>query len=331
VQKSSALSLSENYGVLTRKRLTLWIGALVLLSASIATLLGFIGARDGISFSHFDWSLAAVAGTAIGTIVLAGFTGALAWTTSGDVRATIRLADATVEDQRARNRPIVAVRVVGVSWVVLDGTSRESVAALQLWLKNVGLGPALDLRLRASYEGTIAPTEEVIAVVAVDEEIVDRPISLARLSEPQAGFDPSKFEVSGECTDRTRTERHPIVVLTEAGLPDQLRAAQQAAAKKAWLQLTPGPHEASERQGGSLPIAGPEQRASRGDRRSAATGRRLRHRPQPAGDRGNDARSESSPGNRHLPIPSRAFLLSPDLARRAWNAERLDRGRLPDP
>jgi hypothetical protein len=112
-------------------------------------------------------------------VLLAGFTGALAWTTSGDVRATIRLADATQEKQRARDRPIVGVRIVEVRNLVLDPTTRQTVPTLGLCVKNVGLGPALDLRLRATYAGAVVPTEEVIAVVEVGESTTQRPISLA--------------------------------------------------------------------------------------------------------------------------------------------------------
>ena len=94
----------RNYGVLTARRLIAWIGALILISTVVSVTLGFVGAQHGVSLRHFNWSLAAVGGTAVGTVLLAGFTGALAWTTSGDVRATIRLADSTQEEQRARNR-----------------------------------------------------------------------------------------------------------------------------------------------------------------------------------------------------------------------------------
>jgi hypothetical protein len=241
VQTSSELSLPNDYGVLTRRRLALWIGALVLLSTSAATLLGFVGARHGISFRHFDWSLAAVAGTAIGTVVLAGFTGALAWTTSGDVRATIRLADATVEDQRARDRPIVVVRIVEVEHVTLDPAGRVTVPALHVWVKNVGLGPAIDLRLWPTYKGTPTPEPEVIAVYEVGAEST-RPLSLAGVEEPVGGFQLDDFNVVGEANDRTGRGAHAVSLVAEAGMPDQMRVASEAAAKKAWPVLIPGVH-----------------------------------------------------------------------------------------
>ena len=233
----------DDYGVLTPRRLVRWIGALVLTSAAVAALLGFVGVAHGISVHHFSWGLAAVTGTAVGTVLLAGFTGALAWTTSGDVRATIRLADATQEEQRARDRPIVAVRIVRVRPQMLDGTARVSVPVLDLWIKNIGLGPAVDLRLRALHDNLTAPTEEVIAVVEVGEVLDDRSISLTGVDEPERGFMPADFTVTGQCNDRTGNGEHPIIILTEAGLRNQLRAAEEAANAKAWLELTPGPND----------------------------------------------------------------------------------------
>lgn len=249
MEEGSKLARSDDYGVLTPRRLVRWIGALVVVAALVATLLGFVGAAHGVSVHHFSWSLAAVAGTAVGTVLLAGFTGALAWTTSGDVRATIRLADTTQEEQRARDRPIIAVRPVQIRNVVLDPATRETLPVLDLWLKNVGLGPALDLHLRATYNGTAVPTEEVIAVVEVGQVIDSRPISLAGVEEPDGtGFALEAFAVSGKCTDRTRAEEHPIVILAEAGLQDQLLAAQANAALRAWLRLTGGLHEGARGQ-----------------------------------------------------------------------------------
>src|SRR6266849_2199392 len=99
-------------GVLTRKRVVRWIGALFVTSLVVSGLVGSIGASH-----RFDWSLAAVAGTAFGTVTLAGFTGALAWTTSGDVQATWRLAEAQQKEQLARDRPIVIASVA--SWTGL--------------------------------------------------------------------------------------------------------------------------------------------------------------------------------------------------------------------
>ncbi len=131
--------------------------------------------------------------------------------------------------------------MVNVATQQLDPTGRKTIAVLRLWIKNVGLAPALDLRFRATYGPTPVPTEEVISVVGVDEERGDRAISLVGLEEPPTGFVFTEFSVTGDCLDRTRTERHPILVLVDEGLPDQEREAAEEASLRAWLELTPGP------------------------------------------------------------------------------------------
>ncbi len=234
-------AVRDDYGVLTAQRLRKWIGALVVVALAVSVLIGYVGAPHGVSFHHFAWSLAAVAGTAIGTVLLAGFTGALAWTTSGDVRATIRLADATVEDQRARDRPIIVARPVEVNPVMLDPSGRVTVPALHVWLKNVGLGPAIDLRLKPTWRNEVAPTTEVIPVVEVGVQMV-RLLSLAGLDEPEGGFEFGDFNVVGEANDRTGRGAHAVSLVAEEGMVDQQRAADEAAAKKAWPVLMPGIH-----------------------------------------------------------------------------------------
>src|SRR5690242_15269902 len=97
-------------GVLNRDSIQKWIGVLLLSSIVIGGIVGTIGARD-----EFDWSLAAVASTAFGTVVLAGFTGALAWTTSGDVKATWELAELTRREQEERVQPRVLIYSRGLS------------------------------------------------------------------------------------------------------------------------------------------------------------------------------------------------------------------------
>lgn len=62
------------------------------------------GSDDG-----FDWTLAAVFGTTLGTTLLAVATGALAYSTWSDVRASWELASLTKRDQDARELPIVVV------------------------------------------------------------------------------------------------------------------------------------------------------------------------------------------------------------------------------
>jgi hypothetical protein len=236
-----ALVVPDDYGVLTPKRLRKWIGALTGVSGTVAALVGFVGAPHGVSIDHFSWSLAAVSGTAIGTVLVAGFTGALAWATSGDVRATIRLANATVEDQRARDRPIIVARLDKIEHEMLDATGRVTVPALHVWLKNVGLGPAIDLRLWPTFKGHPTDAKEVIPVVEVGQEML-RALSLSGFAEPEGGFDFADFNVVGQSNDRTGHGAHAISLVAEEGLLHERRIAEEAGAKKAWPVLLPGVH-----------------------------------------------------------------------------------------
>lgn len=63
----------------------------------------------GAAAEEFDWPNAMLAATAAGTILLGAFTAALAYTTSGDVSATWRLARLTAADQAAREAPVLIV------------------------------------------------------------------------------------------------------------------------------------------------------------------------------------------------------------------------------
>lgn len=144
------------------------------------------GRPAGPGFRDVDLRLAAVAGTAVGTVPLAGFTGALAWTTSGDVRATIRLADTTQEDQRARNRPIVGAAGGGDVRCTRPDRKEDGPRAPALDQERRARAGAQPLPARL-VPGALVPIEEVITVVAVDEEITQRGISLAGIREPKGG------------------------------------------------------------------------------------------------------------------------------------------------
>jgi hypothetical protein len=98
---------APSYGVLTRPRLLTWCLGGLLFIAAMAYLVGHYEARKNTG--HFDWELASVFGTALGTTLLALATGALAFTTSGDVRATWELARLTREQQERNEQPVVLV------------------------------------------------------------------------------------------------------------------------------------------------------------------------------------------------------------------------------
>src|SRR2546423_14854080 len=88
-----------------------------LLVAPVAAIVGFVlvgWLATRANSGDFDWELASVFGTAVGTTLLALATGFLAWTTSRDVSATEKIAEETSADRIDRGRPTVIGNVVAV-------------------------------------------------------------------------------------------------------------------------------------------------------------------------------------------------------------------------
>jgi hypothetical protein len=147
------LERAPSFGVLTRRRFLTWgIGSLLFI-AGIAFLVGHLSARKHTGY--FDWELASIFGTALGTTMLAIATGALAYTTSGDVQATRDIARLTREDQLQRERPLVLVQYAEWMSPRADPVFGEDVTdfsgALRVNLRNVGLGPALRVEVSTHY------------------------------------------------------------------------------------------------------------------------------------------------------------------------------------
>jgi hypothetical protein len=94
----------------------------------LSWLVGRVGAPKG---ERFDWHLASVFGTALGTTLLAAATGWLAWSTRSEVRATQDLAELTREQYAASERPVVLQR--NAIW---NGTPENGYLAIDL--QNVG-------------------------------------------------------------------------------------------------------------------------------------------------------------------------------------------------
>jgi hypothetical protein len=86
------------YSVLTVKRVAAALAIGLSLVAGLSYLVGRFAGRVGVE--GFAWELASMFGTALGTTLLAAVTGALAYTTRGDVRARWELARLTSRDQR---------------------------------------------------------------------------------------------------------------------------------------------------------------------------------------------------------------------------------------
>jgi hypothetical protein len=86
----------------------LWIALIgFALVVAFSVLVGFVGSHE----TSFDWELASIFGTALGTTLLALATAWLAYSTRSEVRATQELAQLTREDQAARDRPVVMVEL----------------------------------------------------------------------------------------------------------------------------------------------------------------------------------------------------------------------------
>jgi hypothetical protein len=133
--------LRSQYGLLTFRRVSVWMAGLLVATVGAGALIGFLATSPREAFA---WETAAVAGTALATAALAGFTGALAYTTSGDVRATWELAQQGREEQERRDRPTVLVMAGGTR-------SSESVVVREVRLVNAGVGPALRIQVTATW------------------------------------------------------------------------------------------------------------------------------------------------------------------------------------
>jgi hypothetical protein len=133
----------------------------------------------------FAWETAAVAATAAATAVLAGFTAALAFTTSGDVTATWELAAEAKRDRQSRDKPVLVVERIEMDSFELLGDGSASQMRIYGSVRNIGAGPAVRLHLKLRYRGT-----EQISPRAYD-------LYFATLTagDPEIGFDNANFEV----------------------------------------------------------------------------------------------------------------------------------------
>jgi hypothetical protein len=167
-------------------------------------------------------------GTALGTTLLARATGALAYMTAGDVRATWDFASLTRQDQENRERPVLLLlntrweetgraSVVNETGDVVEG---PSTGLVHVTLRNVGLGPALRVFVRADYHDPDYP--ELPATFA------DFPVYPAMSPNDPATFtltvefyppplrvQANSFQVEGTCVDRSRQREYGIITSWE--------------------------------------------------------------------------------------------------------------------
>jgi hypothetical protein len=174
------------------------------LVVALSVLVGFVGSHE----TRFDWELASIFGTALGTTLLALATAWLAYSTRSEVRATQELAELTREDQAARDRPVVLVE----HWNHEPG---KAGGRLTVQLLNVGLGPALRVRLGAAYvgpdDGLKPPTIKDVTVTAIpanERATVD--LSVMYPAPDWGTLMNREFRIRGVYEDRAGRGEYPI-------------------------------------------------------------------------------------------------------------------------
>jgi hypothetical protein len=172
-----------------------------------SALVGWFGSPEG-----FDWELASVFGTATGTTLLAMATYWLAYSTRSDVRATQELAQLTRHEQAVRERPVVLQEDARFCGTPSDATAEVA-------LVNVGLGPALRVRVSALYVGhddwTPRIEGQVVPAIAPGEH---RTVGLeARFPGPLRPGGPRAdgFRFVGDYLDRSRGNTYGIITSWE--------------------------------------------------------------------------------------------------------------------
>ncbi len=158
----------------------------------------------------FEWETASVFGTALGTTALAAFTGALAYTTSGDVRATWELATLTRRDQESRERPLLVQYEAAFNGSPQGGQVR-------VVLFNAGLGPALRVEVQVRYVDPDHPFETTYIEPAIRAEGTGELLIPVQFSEPYppGGVRGDGFAVSGTYRDRSQRNVYDIVTSWE--------------------------------------------------------------------------------------------------------------------
>jgi hypothetical protein len=170
-------------------------------------LVGWLAARDEVH--GFDWELASIFGTAVGTTLLALATGWLAYSTRSEVRATQDLAELTREEQAARERPIVLLQ--GFRYTPTDTHEGE----LKVSLLNVGLGTALRVRIHALYiaktTGESPPIISHAVVTALKPGADTYPALRVRHREEPGTVADYSFQIAGWYLDRSLQVEHPMI------------------------------------------------------------------------------------------------------------------------
>ena len=159
----------------------------------------------------FDWELASIFGTAVGTTLLALGTGWLAYSTRSEVRATQDLAELTRQEQVARERPVVLVKDPPRFEQESGNPTR---GLLHVPLENVGAGTALGLRLEATYAGQDWNPDIAAGFIPVmrPEHRIVTPSLFVSGADPPGATEGGMFSVRGTYWDRSLQHEYAILV-----------------------------------------------------------------------------------------------------------------------
>jgi hypothetical protein len=124
--------------------------------AFVIAVSGAIGKLATPTGDHpYNWSVAALVATALGTLLLAVGTGALAWSTFDDVRATRELATVARDERRDGFRPAVIVQTVPRFGTPNDNQHNPGLhnpnGVVVLEIRNIGRGPARDIGIMVEW------------------------------------------------------------------------------------------------------------------------------------------------------------------------------------
>jgi hypothetical protein len=228
------------------RRASWGVWVLVLVGLAVVVLLsigaGFLGAESQVlrieterggratvvqeaEHGGFSWEVFALVLTGLGTTGLALATGALAFSTRTEVRATQQLATLTQQDQANRERPVVLIESAGYVYNAAHGTA-EPYGQINVRLVNVGLGPALRVQVQATLREDPAvvghPTSPVLASIPSGERIYSISFEVRLPESPDrderlVGLAWRDFDISGTYLDRSRMNTYYVITKWAGG------------------------------------------------------------------------------------------------------------------
>jgi hypothetical protein len=181
-------------GDVSARTLLAWVAVALGGVVGLSVLVGYAGPKPG-----FQWELASIFGTALGTTLLAAATGALAYSTK--------------RDRDERERPVVLQQAAVYEGGGVQGGPQQG--WLNVSLRNVGLGPALRVEVTADYDDeqhkpTIAPNPYIVPAIAPSEAESFR-MFVDFATTPPDGVRADGFPLRGTFTDRSQHGSYEII------------------------------------------------------------------------------------------------------------------------